>query len=257
MKKVIMIIILMPVIVSLSLLTSLSKEQIKPGKKIVIALDATWPPMEYVDKNYNIIGFSVDLMNAAAEEGGFTIEFRNTAWDGIFAGLEKNKYDAVCSSVTITEERKKIMDFTIPYLTIGQVVLVKKELNGLNELSMFAGKKVGARMGTSGVYEIKKYSNIIFEPYDELAIAVEDLAQNKIDAVVCDNSLAAFYVIHSPEYRSLLKIVGTPLAEENYGVAVKKGNKEIVDIINDGLRKVKAKGIDKELENKWLKEPVK
>ncbi len=254
MKKAV-IIILMPAIVLLSLLTSYSKEQIQAGKKIIIALDATWPPMEYVDQNNKITGFSVDLMNAAAKEGGYTVEFRNTAWDGIFSGLSKKSYDAVCSSVTITEERKKIMDFSIPYLTIGQVIIVKKELNGLSELSMFSGKTVAAQLGTTGALEIKKYSNIIFRDYYEPALAMEDLLNNKIDAFVCENSLAAFYVYHNPQYKFRLKIVGKPLTEENYGVAVKKGNKKILNIINNGLRKVREKGIDKELENRWLKAP--
>jgi len=254
MKKVV-IIILMPAIVLLSLVTSFSKEPIRTYKKIIIALDATWPPMEYVDQNHKITGFSIDLMNAAAEEGGFTVEFRNTAWDGIFSGLTKNKYDAVCSSVTITEERKKWMDFSITYLTTGQVLVVKKELNGLNELSMFAGKTVAAQLGTIGVLEIKKYSNIIFRDYYEPELAMEDLLNNKIDAFVCENSLAVFYVYHNPQYRYRLKIVGKPLTEENYGVAVKKGNIKIVELLNNGLKKVKAKGIDKELENKWLKVP--
>ena len=80
--------------------------------KFVIATDATWPPMEFVNEQKKIVGFDIDLMNAAAKEGGFTVVFKNTAWDGIFAGLEAGKYDAVMSSVTITEERKKTMDFS-------------------------------------------------------------------------------------------------------------------------------------------------
>ena len=81
---------------------------------IVVATDATWPPMEMVDENKEIVGFDIDLMKAAAEAGGFTVEFQNTAWDGIWAGLAAGEYDAIMSSVTITEERKKTMDFPFP-----------------------------------------------------------------------------------------------------------------------------------------------
>ena len=81
------------------------------GLHIVIATDATWPPMEMVNESKEIVGFDIDLMMAAAEAGGFTVEFKNTAWDGIFAGLAAGEYDAVMSSVTITEERQKTMDF--------------------------------------------------------------------------------------------------------------------------------------------------
>ena len=75
----------------------------KEPTKITIASDATFPPMEMVDTNKNIVGFDIDLMNAAAKAGGFVVEFKNTAWDGIFAGLDNGKYDAVMSSVTITD----------------------------------------------------------------------------------------------------------------------------------------------------------
>ena len=96
--------------------------------KIVIASDATFPPMEMVDENKNIVGLDMDLMNLAAKAGGFTVEFKNTAWDGIFAGLDNGKYDAVMSSVTITDERKKTMDFSIPYFNAGQILVGRKRM---------------------------------------------------------------------------------------------------------------------------------
>ena len=100
-------------------------------EKIVIATDATWPPMEMVDEAKEIVGFDIDLMNAAAKEGGFAVEFKNTAWDGIFAGLEAGEYDAVMSSVTITDERKKTMDFSDPYINAGQILVVPRSCEGV------------------------------------------------------------------------------------------------------------------------------
>lgn len=91
---------------ALCVFSACAKEGAK-GKKIVIATDATWPPMEYIDANKNIVGFDIDMLNAAAKEGGFEVEFKNQAWEGIFAGLAAGKYDAIVSSVTITDERKK------------------------------------------------------------------------------------------------------------------------------------------------------
>ncbi len=82
--------------------------------KVTIATDATWPPMEFVNESKEIVGFDIDLMKAAAKAGGFAVEFKNTAWDGIFAGLANGEYDAVISSVTITDERKQTMDFSRP-----------------------------------------------------------------------------------------------------------------------------------------------
>ncbi len=223
------------------------------GKKIVIATDATWPPMEYIDANKNIVGFDIDMLNAAAKEGGFEVEFKNQAWDGIFAGLAAGKYDAVVSSVTITAERQNTMDFSVPYVNAGQIIVVKKELSGLETLAQFEGKKVGAQIGTTGAIEIKKNPKITAKEYDELGLAMEDLAKGRIDAIVCDSPIAADFALQNPKYKTILKIVGQPFTTEEYGVAVTKGNKEILDLINNGLKKVKEKGIDKELEKKWLR----
>lgn len=225
----------------------------KASKKIVVATDATWPPMEYVDENKQIVGFDIDLLSAAAKEGNFEVEFVNTAWDGIFGGLAAGKYDAICSSVTITDDRKKTMDFSNPYVSIGQTIVVKKEVEGMDSLDKFEGKKVGAQIGTTGAMEIAKNKKIILKNYDEIGLAIEDLANGRIDAVVCDNPIAANYALLNPKYKQILKIVGTPFTTEEYGIAVNKGNQEIVDMINAGLAKVKEKGIDKELEKKWLR----
>ena len=79
------------------------------AKTIIFATDATWPPMEFVDANKEITGYAIDYMKAAGKEAGFTPEFKAVAWDGIFAGLASDKYNAIVSSVTITEERKNTM----------------------------------------------------------------------------------------------------------------------------------------------------
>ncbi len=228
----------------------------KPPAKIVIATDATWPPMEMVDENKNIVGFDIDLMNAAAKAGGFTVEFKNTAWDGIFAGLENGNYDAVMSSVTITDDRKKTMDFSIPYINAGQILVVRADTQGVTQLTDLAGKKVGAQIGTTGAFEIDKVkdaSKITEKTYDEIGLAFADLGNGRIDGVVCDTPVAAQYALQSTEYKGKLKIVGQPFTQEYYGVAVKKGNSKVLNVINAGLKKVLDAGDNKALETKWLR----
>ena len=223
------------------------------SKKIVIATDATWPPMEMVDESKAIVGFDIDLMNAAAKAGGFEVEFKNTAWDGIFAGLEGGKYDAVMSSVTITDERKEKMDFSIPYINAGQILVVKTEVSGVEKLADLAGKTVGAQIGTTGAFEIDKVTDVKKKEYDEIGLAIADLANGRVDAVVCDTPVAAQYALQNDEYKGTLKIVGQPFTDEYYGVAVKKGNKKVLDTINKGLKKVLDAGDNKAIEDKWLR----
>lgn len=221
--------------------------------KIIAATDATWPPMEIVDKDKNIVGFDIDLIKAMAKAGNFEVEIRNTAWDGIFAGLASGEYDIVISSVTITDDRKKSMDFSNPYLNAGQVLVVRSDYNGGETLDAFGGKSVGAQIGTTGAMEMNKYSDIMKKTYDEIGLAIADLANGRIDAVVCDTPIAANYALQNDKYKNNLKIVGKPFTDEYFGIAVKKGNTEVLEMINSALEKVKESGKIEEFESKWLR----
>jgi polar amino acid transport system substrate-binding protein len=222
-------------------------------KKVVVATDATWPPMEMLDANKNIIGFDIDYMKAVAKEAGFQVEFKNTAWDGIFGGLETGNYDAIISSVTITDERKKKYDFSLPYINAGQVLVVPKTTRGVRTLADMKGKKVGAQIGTTGAMEIQKVKGVELKNYDEIGLAFEDMAAGRIAGVVCDTPVAADYALQRAEYKAKFMIVGEPFTQEQYGIVVKKGDKQLIDLLNKGIKAVKQKGIDKELEKKWLR----
>ncbi len=220
---------------------------------ITVATDATWPPMEYVDENKVIVGFDIDLLTLAAEEGGFEVKFQNTAWDGIFAGLANGDYDAVISSVTITEERQQTMDFSMPYINAGQVLIVQNETSGVTVLADLIGKAAGAQIGTTGAFEIEKVAGVELKTYDELGLAIEDLVNGRIAGVVADTPIAADFALQNPSYNGKLKIVGEAFTDEYYGVVVKKGNKEVLDKINAGLKKVLDAKKDEELKDKWLR----
>jgi polar amino acid transport system substrate-binding protein len=222
------------------------------ARTIVIATDATWPPMEFVNADKQIVGFDIDYMKAAAKEAGYNVEFKSVAWDGIFGGLEAGKYDAVCSSVTITDERKKTMDFSIPYFKVRQALVVPKASTA-KTLEDMKGKTVGAQIGTTGYFAIKKVAGVDAKSYDEIGLAMEDLFNGRIDGVVCDDPVAAQYALQREEYKAKLKIAAVlDTGDEYYGVAVKKGNTEVLDLLNKGIKAVEEKGIAKELRAKWI-----
>ena len=220
---------------------------------ITVATDATWPPMEYVNTDKEIVGFDIDLLTLAAEEGGFKVEFQNTAWDGIFAGLANGEYDAVISSVTITEDRQKTMDFSIPYINAGQVLIVQSSTSGVKVLADLSGESVGAQIGTTGALEVDKVAGVALKTYDELGLAIEDLVNGRIAGVVADTPIAADFVMQNDNYSGKLMIVGEPFTDEFYGVVVKKGNSAVLDKINAGLKKVLDAGKDDDLQDKWLR----
>jgi polar amino acid transport system substrate-binding protein len=223
------------------------------ARTVVVATDATWPPMEMIDMEKNIAGFDIDFMRAVSKEAGFAVVFKNTAWDGIFGGLQTGKYDAIISSVTITEERKKQYDFSEPYIQIGQVLVIPKAPKGIKSLSDMKGRKIGAQIGTTGAFEVKKAGGVQAKTYDEIGLAFEDLAAGRIDGVVCDEPTAANYALKRSEYREKLQIAGEPFTRESYGIVVKKGDKELLDLLNKGIRAVKAKGIDEPFKRKWIR----
>lgn len=211
-------------------------------KTIVFASDAAYPPMQYMNDQKEIVGFEVDVIKAVAEKAGFKAEFKNVAWDGIFAGLANGKYDAISSSVSITDERKATMDFSDPIMAIEQILVV-----GINEkatdLAGLKGKSIGAQIGTTSYFVIKDVKGFkAIKTYDEVGLAMEDLVKGSIQAVVADSPVAVDYT--TKKYADKIKIASVLKSDkvENIGIAVKKGNKEVLDLVNKGLAAIKADG---------------
>ena len=246
--------VLVALLIATTAVLAAGRSQEAEGPRVVtVATDATWPPMQFIDENRRLVGYDIDLMNAIAEAAGFRVEFQNTAWDGIFAGLATGEYDAVISSVTITEDRKATMDFSIPYINAGQVLIVQQSTTGVTSLSDLSGRRVGAQIGTTGAFEVEAAAGVELVTYDELGLAIADLANGRIAGVVADTPIAADYVLQNEEYSDTLMIVGEPFTDEYYGIAVRKGNAELLALINSGLETVLQSELPRQLEDKWLR----
>jgi polar amino acid transport system substrate-binding protein len=225
----------------------------KVSKKIVFGSDATFPPMEFVDAQKNVTGFDIEMVNAVAKAAGFQAEVKNVAWDGIFAGLENSEYDAILSSVTITDERKQKYDFSTPYVNAGQVIIVPKSTTNVSKPDDLKGKLVGVQISTTGDIAVSKIAGVKQKKtYDEIGLAVEDLSIGRLDAVVVDSPIAANYVLQNDKYKAKLQIVGTPFTDEYYGITVKKGNTKVLDLVNKGLAAIQKDGTLDKLKAKWL-----
>lgn len=211
-------------------------------KTIVFAADAAYPPMQYMNEQKEIVGFEVDVIKAAAEKAGFKAEFKNVAWDGIFAGLASKKYDAISSSVSITEERKATMDFSDPIMPIEQMLVVAKD-SKVTDLAGLKGKSIGAQIGTTSYLVVKDEKGFkAIKTYDEVGLAMEDLVKGSIQAVVADSPVAVDYT--TKKHADKIKIAATLKSDkvENIGIAVLKGNQEVLDLVNKGLAAIKADG---------------
>lgn len=224
----------------------------KESEGYVFGSDCTWPPLEFVDENGDIVGFEIDLIAAMSERSGIPMTVRNVAWDGIFAGLNNGAYDAVASGVTVLEERKATMDFTTPILQVTQSIIVNNSTTGISGEKDLAGMTVGVQIGTTGHFAVEKIAGVTVKAYDEIGLAVEDLLNKNLDAVVADSIIAADFVLANENYADKLNASGSLDGDvEQIAMAVKKGNSELLDIINENLAALEADGTIAELKEKW------
>ena len=222
--------------------------------KLVVASDTVWPPMELLDDQKNVIGYSTDYLKAVAKETGLNLEFRSIAWDGIFAGLAANQYDIIASSVTITPERQKVYDFTIPYYNVRQAIVVPKNVN-CPDLASLKGKTVGGQIGTTGLTAVQQANvGAIIREYEDVGLAMQDLATGRVDSVVCDDPVALYYANQKADFADKLRVAFKTGDTEEYGFVVHKGRKDLVEKLNQGIKAVQAKGLDKPIAKKWLGE---
>jgi polar amino acid transport system substrate-binding protein len=227
------------------------------GKTLVVAINPNWPPMEMKDKKGKITGYEIDLIKAMGEAAGFRVKFVEVPWKTIFTGLEKGKYDAVMASVSITEARKDKYDFSEPYFTTEQLFVVPKA----KREEPLREKSIAAFKLTTGAEAIRLYQkvNIAFYTVEETDKAFKDLSKGFIDGILCDSPMALDYATGNNNYKDKFALTtcilpdGVQIPKEYYGIAVRKGNAEILDLINRGLQAVKEKGIDSELRTKWIK----
>ena len=247
MKKSTIIIVLL--VMALAFSFAQGSNESKSGVKYVVASDATWPPLEFVDESGDLAGFEIELAHEIGKATGNEIEVKNTAWDSIFAGLENGAYDGIASGVTITEDRKKVMDFATPFLNCGQVVIVPIDstYTGIDDLS---GTTVGVQIGTTGDiclddYDVKKAS------YDEISLALIDMVNGNIDAAVCDSLIASEFVLQESSYSGVLKIVGEPFTTEEIAMCVSKGDDEFLSVLNEGMKILEENGKLADLKAKW------
>ena len=222
------------------------------ANKYIVATDCTWPPMEMLDANKQPEGFDVDFIRAVAKAAGFEVDVRNIAWDGIFGGVATGQYDIVASATTITEERQKQFDFSDPYYAVAQAVVLPTG-KSIKTLADLKGMKVGGQIGTTGVFVIRKAGvTVDLKEYDDVGLAIQDMLGGRLDAVICDDPVALYYVNKKADTAGKINISFKTEEKEYYGFTVRKGRKDLVDKINEGIKKVKASGVEAQLLEKWM-----
>ena len=241
------------IFIAMALFMAFSTTSFATAHTLAAACDATWPPFEYISSDGQIIGYSIDYLDAVGKEAGFKVEHHNVPWAVIFSELAAGKYDVIASSVSITDERKYAMDFSLPYYTVKQAVLVRKGFD-ISTSADLEGRRIGAQINTTGFFAARKIKDSNSMSYDSVELAIEALHNNKLDAVICDGPVAAEFAMKKAESAVELDIafILEDAEVELYGFVVRKGDKENLALLDKGIEAVKAKGIEAELQEKWI-----
>jgi ABC-type transport system substrate-binding protein len=217
---------------------------------IKVGTEAAFPPFESKDANGNIVGFDIDLMTAIGKEAGFTPQFIDTPFDGIFVAVQSGQFDAVISAATITQERAQVVDFSDPYFDAGLAVAVR-EGAPYKTPDDLQGKKIGVQLGTTGdKTATEKYGEANVRRYDDALLAFQALIAGDVEAVVNDLPVTQAYIASNPNAKIVL--MSGMLTSEQYGIAVSKKRPELLAAINKGLAAVKANGTYDALYKKWI-----
>lgn len=212
------------------------------GKVYKVGIDTTYPPFEYKEGN-EYKGIDIELINAIAESQGFEIELSPMDFGGIIPAMQANQLDVAIAGMSITEERKKIVDFSTPYFDAGLIVVVKDDNTTIKSVDDLKGKKVAVKKGTSGAkYATDNASKLGIDvvQFNDSPAMFQEVSNGNADALIEDYPVIT-YAIAQKDLG--LKTVGDRLNGDQYGIAVLKGeNQELLEKINKGLEELKKDG---------------
>jgi polar amino acid transport system substrate-binding protein len=223
------------------------------GREIKIGSDTTYPPFETADENKRIVGFDPDMMDEICRRANCKATFTTTAWEGIFVALAQGQFDAVVSGVTITDERRKTVEFSEPYLRYGQVVLVRADESAIDGVDGLRGRTVGVQTGTTNddkATALQREGKIgAVRRYENFALAVKALINKDVDAVIIDSFAAEGFIQVN---KGQLKTVGAPFTSEALGIALKPGETTLKRAFDAALAQMKTDGTLDALYKKWF-----
>ena len=222
-------------------------------KVLINGIDANFPPFAYVDKTGNPDGFDVACLNWIAKEMGFQVKHQPMDWDGIVPSLKAKKIDIIASGLSVSEPRKKEINYTITYWRVEQVLVAKKDSTLTSETALAPGNKIGAQRGTSEAKWIEenllKAQGMKFELvyYDSAPLAIEDVVNGRILAAAMDDPPAKDALKKKP-----VKIIGGfGMPDQEFAYGIRKEDTELQNKLNEGLKRLMASPYWEELKQKY------
>ena len=215
--------------------------------KLTMATNAAFPPYEMTTDAGEFEGIDIDTAKAIAEKLGLELQIDDMDFDAALLSVQQGKADIVMAGVTVTDERKAVMDFSDSYATGIQSIIVPND-SDIASPDDLAGKKIGTQRGTTGyIYCSEDIGDDNVVAYDDGLTAVQALNNGQVDAVVIDNAPAQEFVAANPG----LKVLDTSYAEEDYAIGVAKGS-ALEDAVNKALEELKADGTLQAIVDKYI-----
>ena len=209
-----------------------------------VATEGTFSPFSYYNDKNELVGYDVDVARAVAEKLGLKIEFLTAPWDAMLAAFDAGKADAVFNQVSITDERKKKYEYSVPYTVVYGAIIVHKDNNDIKSFEDLKGKK-NADSATSNWAQVAKKYGAQNVTVDSFAKSMELLIARRVDTVVRDNTVFYDFLKQRPD--APIKIAAK-LKDVDYSAAiVQKGNKELADQISKALNELSLKYFGKDV----------
>lgn len=215
---------------------------------LTVGTSPDYPPYESLNEKNEIVGFDIDLINAVAKKMGVKVKVVGQGFDGLIPALISKKIDVIAAGMTVTAERKKAVNFTLPYDNSANVIMARKENLKYASAASLAGKNVGSQIGTVQekiVQDIKGANSKAFNLYTDAAVALQT---RQIDAMVVDKTVADQFLKTYPD----LRITGT-LAKNEKAMAVRKDCGDVVNRMNAAIIEMRKNGELAAISKKWLK----
>ncbi|MBS5037376.1 MAG: basic amino acid ABC transporter substrate-binding protein [Fusobacterium sp.] len=213
-------------------------------KVYVVGTNAEYPPFEYVE-NGEIAGFDAEIIKEAAKRMGIEYKWLNTNFDGLIPALQTKKVDIVIAGMSVTPEREKAVNFSVPYLT-SNVAIVTNSKNPIKDMNDLSGKSYGVELGTTKEASARKIDGAEVVPFSSTTGALVALKSGKIDGMVLDESVSSKYIEKNPE----LVLVGV-MEGEPKAAAFNKDDKELMENFSKVLEEMITDGTVAELREKY------
>lgn len=219
----------------------------------MVGIGGTYRPFEFQDANKQLVGFDVDLIKAIAKKAGFEVKLINTPWSSIFPSLENGERDIIMSGITITEKRRQAVDFSHPYFLAHQLILTSQGLK-ISSIQDLKGKKisvVSASAGDEAASAAFGKTSPDIKRFDNTPLALEELANGGVDAMIGDVGVLQFYMRQNPD-KHFNSFADPSFKQQYFGIGVRKGNVKVLNEVNKGLEAVIESGEYNEIYKKWF-----